>query len=97
MEKGGKYMGNKREVNILRSDDNNSLEFKLKSGDVIINLTEEAPNKIKMVFNSILRELKDELFSFELQDEKKDLCHEIAEEYIKQLNKEMETVYKELE
>lgn len=62
-----------------------------------IVLTEDNPNNVKSVFNNLLKNLKKGLFKFELDDEKQDMFHHICQEYLKQLNTEIETIYSELE
>lgn len=62
-----------------------------------IVLTEDNPNNVKNVFNNLLKDLKKGLFKFELEDDKQDMFHHICEEYLKQLNTEIGTIYSELE
>lgn len=62
-----------------------------------IVLTEDNPNNIKIVFNSLLRNLKKGAFKFELEDDKQDMYYHICSEYLIQLNSELETIYSELE
>lgn len=86
-----------RKVKILRNDDKIALQFELKNDFIEIILGEESPTNIKSAFNFILHELKDGIFSFILTDEVEDLYSEIAKEYLKQLNQEMEIIYKEIQ
>mgnify|MGYP000512821254 CR=1 FL=1 len=51
---------------------------------------------IKSVFNELIMKLKEKEFEFNFQDTGNDLFTQIAKEYIKQLNTELESVHKEL-
>jgi hypothetical protein len=62
-----------------------------------IVLTEDNPNNIKNVFNNLIKDLKRGIFKFELNDDKPDMYHHICEEYLKQLNSEIETIYSDLQ
>ncbi len=73
------------------------LVFTIDGNDFKIVLTKDDPEEIKKVFNELLKKLKEGEFNFELDDSEEDLYNEISKEYIKQLNLELITVYKELE
>jgi hypothetical protein len=95
LEKGGKSMETKI-AKIKRSVDKATLIFIIKEQELEIVLTEDNPNEIKKVFNTLLKELRTGLYSFDLNDTDKDLYHDISVEYIKQLNVELKTVHGEL-
>lgn len=89
-------MGTKN-AKIKRHADGASLVLNVNGQAFEIILTEDNPNKIKSVFNGLLKELKKgKIFSFELDDESNDLYHDICVEYLKQLNTELESVYEEM-
>lgn len=86
-----------RKATILREDERTCLIFHVMDRkNFQIVLTEDNPNNVKGVFNEFLKELKNGFFNFELDDEKRDLYHEICLEYLTQLNSELEAVYEEL-
>jgi hypothetical protein len=62
-----------------------------------IILTDDNPNSIKGVFNSLLKDLKKGLFKFELEDDSSDLYNHICKEYLTQLNVELNTAFNELD
>jgi len=95
LEKEGKYMETKK-ATINRSDTQTSLVLDFGQTPLNIVLTDDNPNNVKAVFNHILKELKNGIFEFLLEDEKQDLYHHICIEYIVQLNAEMKAVYQEL-
>ena len=81
---------------IKRGETKASLVLNLNKKDYEIVLTEDNPNNIKSVFNELLKELKKGLFTFELNDNKEDLHHDICKEYLKQLNEEVKIIFNEL-
>ena len=85
-----------KKATIKREDSNTQLVLELSTESVEIVLTDDNPNNIKFAFNKLLKELKNGLFKFDLEDENQDLYHHICTEYITQLNSEIQTVYQEL-
>lgn len=81
---------------IKRGKDKDSLILHVGNDDLEITLTEDNPNNVKSVFNSLIKELKKGFFTFELEDSSEDLYHSICEEYLNQLNAELKTVHDEL-
>jgi len=73
------------------------LKLILQTDILEIILTEDKPNEIKTVFNKLILHLKNGLFSFNLEDSNEDLYHYVCKEYIKQLNTDINSTYKELE
>lgn len=94
-EKEEKFMETKK-ATIQREEANTYLVLEVGQSLVKITLTDDNPNDIKKAFNSILKELKKGFFEFELEDETQDLYNNISFEYLKQLNSEMNAIYKEL-
>ena len=95
LEKEGKYMETSK-ATLKREQNKTSLILHLKDKDYEIILTDDNPNNIKGAFNGLLKELKNGLFQFELNDEKEDLFHNISMEYLTQLNSELKSVFDEL-
>jgi len=95
-EKEAKFMETKK-ATIKRQESSTFLVLEVNSEMLEIILTEDNPNNIKGIFNSLLKDLKKGLFEFVLEDEKTDMYYHICEEYIKQLNSEIKTIYSELE
>ena len=81
---------------IERKNDGAVLKLVLNSTELDIVLTEDKPNEVKNVFNKLLEQLKNGLFSFLLEDEKEDLYYHICKEYITQLNTELNSIFQEL-
>lgn len=95
LEKEEKYMATKK-ATIKREENSTDLVLEVGEGSVKIILTDDNPNNIKTAFNSILKELKNGLFEYVLEDQKSDLYNNICIEYLKQLNTEMEIIHSEL-
>lgn len=85
-----------KKATIKRGAESASLILELNGKQLELILTEDNPNKVKSVFNNLLKELKGGLFSFELKDETTDLYRDICIEYLKQLNSELKTVHAEM-
>lgn len=86
-----------KKATIVRSDDKTLLVLNFEDDNLEITLTEDNPNAVKNVFNHLIQKLKKGEFNFELEDEKQDLYFHISQEYIRQLNTELSSVYSELE
>lgn len=95
-EKEVKFMETNK-ATIHRGDQNTFLVLNVNNHDSRIILTDDNPNNVKEVFNKLLLELKKGLFEFELVDESEDLYHHICQEYIVQLNDELQSIFQELE
>ena len=96
MEKEVKFMETKKATIENRKEDKVYLVLVVGTGVVKIELTADNPNNVKTAFDEILKELKNGLFEFKLEDETQDLFHHICEEYIKQLNSEIKSIFNEL-
>ena len=87
-------MNQDKEINVIlkKNVENDELEFQFKD-KIIISLTDTDNNKLKEVFERILEELTKEKFLFKLEIESGydvGLYKDVAEEYIKSLNQEIE-------
>ena len=81
---------------IKRDASNTYLVLEINEQTLQIILTDDNPNNVKSVFNTLLKNLKNGLFQFNFEDETQDLYHHICKEYITQLNAEIKGVYGEL-
>jgi hypothetical protein len=85
-----------KKATIKRDPSNTYLVLEAKGKKVEIILTDDNPNNIMAAFNTLLKELKNGLFQFKLDDAIDDLYSHICKEYIKQLNAELKAVHAEL-
>ncbi|MFA6192970.1 MAG: hypothetical protein WC665_11555 [Sulfurimonas sp.] len=69
------------------------------SGGLIaaIPISEDEPNEVKSAFNSLIIRLKKGRFAIEMTDVGTDLYSQVSNEYINQLNGEIEEVFTEME
>lgn len=81
---------------IERKEKSSVLNLALGSVELKIVLTEDNPNEVKSVFNSLLANLKNGEIDFTLIDTTEDLYFHICKEYITQLNAELKSTYTEL-
>lgn len=93
--KGGKFMVLFK-AKIYREEKKATLQLFINATQFNIVLTEDKPNEVKKVFNNLLIELKKGEFNFELEESEEDLYFHVSKEYIKQLNSELTSIYKEL-
>lgn len=85
-----------KKATIQREETNTYLVLEVSETPLQIILTDDNPNNVKTVFNSLLKELRKGLFEFDLDDETQDLYHNICTEYIIQLNSEIKAIYDDL-
>lgn len=85
-----------KKATIKREETNTYLVLEVSETPLQIILTDDNPNNVKIVFNSLLKELKKGLFEFNLEDETQDLYNNICLEYLVQLNSELRAIYDEL-
>jgi len=83
-------------ANISRTDDVTKLILPITGKNLELILTSDNPNEIKQTFNELIVELKKVEFNYKLEDDKGDLYTSICEEYIAQLNSELNTIRSEL-
>lgn len=85
-----------RAAKINNKDENYFLDLELSDKVASIPLTIDDQNSIKNVFNELIAELKSGKFKFELEEGKTDLYWQISNEYIKQLNNEISSIFDEM-
>lgn len=72
--------------------------IKIKSGlDVSIPISEDNSTVVKSAFNKLILRLKTGMFQINLVVVDEGLVHQVAKEYIRQLNVEISEVYNEME
>lgn len=91
---GRMSMNQDKEINVIlkKNVENDELEFQFEN-KIVISLTDTDNIKLKEVFEKILEELTKEKFLFKLEIESGydvGLYKDVAEEYIKSLNQEIE-------
>ena len=72
--------------------------IKLKTGgeEISIPMSEDKPNEVKNAFNKIITRIKVEEFQIKLDEVRDDLFSQVANEYLTQLNREIQEVRGEM-
>lgn len=72
--------------------------IKIKTGDeeVSIPMSEDKPNEVKNAFNKIITRIKLGEFQIKLSEVRDDLFSQVANEYLIQLNREIQEVRSEM-
>jgi len=82
---------------VVEVEEQHFIEIKLDEGAVKIPISEDRPNDVKSAFNALIIRLKQGVFEIALDEVKPDLFSQVASEYITQLNRELLSVYGEME
>ena len=61
--------------------------------EIVIPMSENKPNEVKSAFNKIIVRIRSGEFQIKLEDVGEDLFSQVANEYIKQLNREIREIY----
>lgn len=64
--------------------------------EIIIPMSDDKPNEVKSAFNKIITKIKTGEFQIKLDDVKDDLFSQVANEYLTQLNREIQEVRGEI-
>lgn len=72
--------------------------IKIKAGDeeISIPMSEDKPNEVKSAFNRLIARIKVRQFQIKLEQVGEDLFSQVANEYLTQLNREIQEVYGEM-
>jgi len=77
-------------------EDNYFINISINDEIILIPISETDANVVKSSFNTLMRHLKKGEFTIELQGTYSGLFYHVAVEYIKQLNKELSDIFKEM-
>ncbi len=80
-------------------EDNGKYFIRIMDGVESINIpiSDDQPNEVKSAFNKIILRLKRGKFKINMVEVSQDLFSQVANEYIKQLNRELLEVFGEME
>jgi len=72
--------------------------IKIETGkeEIKIPISEDKPNEVKSAFNKLIARIKEGEFEIELEDIGQDLFSQVANEYVTQLNREIQEVRGEM-
>ena len=77
-------------------DDKHFIKIETGDEDISIPMSEDKPNEVKGAFNKIITRIKVGEFQIKLEEVREDLFSQVANEYITQLNREIQEVYGEM-
>jgi len=77
-------------------DEKHFIEIVDKDNTIRIPMSEDKPNEVKSAFNKLITRIKDGEFQIELDEVGEDLFSQVANEYITQLNREIQEVHGEM-
>lgn len=77
-------------------DDKHFIKIEDNDSTIRIPMSEDKPNEVKSAFNKLITRIKDGEFQIELEKVGEDLFSQVANEYITQLNREIQEVHGEM-
>ena len=96
MESEATYMETIRAI-VVELNEKYFIKIETEPEDIRIPMSEGKPKEVKSAFNKIIVRLKEGRFRIELEEVKEDLFSQVANEYITQLNREIQEVFGEME
>ena len=95
MESEGKSMET-IEACVVQMEDQHFIKIKAGDGGIMIPMSEDKPNDVKSAFNKLIARIKDGEFRIAMMEVGEDLFSQVANEYITQLNREIQEVHGEM-
>ena len=74
-------------------DDKHFIRIRDEGMEVVIPMSEDKPNEVKSAFNKIIVRIKSGEFEIKLEEVGEDLFSQVANEYIRQLNREIREIH----
>ena len=84
------------EARVARIDEKFFIKIELQVGAVLIPMSDDKADAIKSAFNKLIVQIKKSEFQIKLEGVGDDLFSQVANEYVKQLNREIKEVHAEL-
>ncbi len=77
-------------------DDKHFIKIKIGDDEIRIPMSNDKPNEVKSAFNKIITRIKVGEFQIKLEKVEEDLFSLVANEYLTQLNREIQEVHGEM-
>ena len=77
-------------------DDKHYIKIRDEGMEIVIPMSENKPKEVKSAFNNIIVRIKSGEFQIKLEDVGEDLFSQVANEYIKQLNREIREIHRQM-
>lgn len=81
---------------VVQVEEKHLIKIEAGGGEIRIPMSEDKPNEVKNAFNKLIARIKDGEFQIEMVEVGEDLFSQVANEYITQLNREIQEVRGEL-
>ena len=81
---------------VVEFEDKHFITIQTGQEEIKIPISEDKPNEVKSAFNKLIIRIKEGVFEIELTDISQDLFSQVANEYVTQLNREIQEVYGEM-
>jgi hypothetical protein len=82
---------------VVEEEGKHFIKIESEPEGIRIPISEDRPNEVKSAFNKIIGRLKNGFFLIEIQEVGEDLFSQVANEYVTQLNREIQEVFGEME
>lgn len=82
---------------VVQIDEDRFIKIHDENHTIQIPISEDKPNEVKNAFNRLITRIKAGVFQIELEEVGDDLFSQVADEYITQLNREIQEVHSEME
>jgi len=96
LEREGKSMQTIK-ATVVQDDGKHFINIEEKDLIIRIPMSKDKPNEVKSAFSKLITRMKDGAFRIELDEVGEDLFSQVANEYITQLNREIQEVYSEMD
>ncbi len=81
---------------VVQVDEKHFIKIEDEEHTITIPMSEDKPNEVKSAFNMLIARIKGGEFQIELAEVGEDLFSQVANEYITQLNREIQDVHGEM-
>lgn len=81
---------------VAQIDEKQFIKIELQDGAVLIPMSDDKADEVKSAFNKLIVRVKKGEFQVKLEGLGDDLFSQVANEYIKQLNREIKEIHAEL-
>lgn len=94
-EKGGTSMAMVKAI-VYQVDEKHFIKIDLEDGPVLVPISDDKADDVKKAFNRLIVRMKKGEFQVKLENVGDDLFSQVANEYIKQLNREIKEIHAEM-
>lgn len=95
MEREGKSMETIK-ATVVEINEEHFIKLETGDDDIKIPISDDKPNEVKSAFNKLIARIKEGEFEIRLEDIGQDLFSQVANEYVTQLNREIQEVSGEM-